>query len=307
MDLAEYQQINDSFERTLVFHLGGEAGFFSEFNNMVLAMLYCLKHKIRFVLYSDDANFKVRRGWEDFFISFCAEVRQSEHRALNPRQPPDRMPIARQLRIYRFKRTNRIDFLTHELWNRFRDPGLARRRFSFGGRGRVDLRSAARILIAMIWRYNAHTSSRVEAIKRAVPMSGEYLGLHIRRGDKAREAPLVEASRYLDKAKSLSSVHQMFLATDDYGVVEEAARDHRDYSFSTLCLPSERGYVHQAFLRQDRTVREAQLMRLFASIDILAGAECVVGTFSSNVGMYLGMRMSRDRVFGVDQEKWGIC
>jgi len=68
MDLVDYQKLNDSFKPTLVFHLGVEAGFFSEFNNMVLAMLYCLHHAIRFVLYSDNANFKVGKGWDNHFF-----------------------------------------------------------------------------------------------------------------------------------------------------------------------------------------------------------------------------------------------
>ena len=54
----DYEALNRSYSREFVYHLGCEAGFFSEYNNMVLAMLYCAKHHIRFALYSSDANFK---------------------------------------------------------------------------------------------------------------------------------------------------------------------------------------------------------------------------------------------------------
>src|SRR6185369_14450129 len=114
MDLVDYQRFNDTFKRTLVFHLGVEAGFFSEFNNMVLAMLYCLHHQIRFVLYSDNANFKVSKGWEDFFLPFCEETRRPEHRELNNRFPPERISAEKRERIECFKKSNGIDFLTHE-------------------------------------------------------------------------------------------------------------------------------------------------------------------------------------------------
>jgi len=306
MDLRRYREINDRFERTLVFRLGGEAGFFSELNNMLLAMVYCLAYEIRFVLYSGGANFEVCRGWEDFFMPFCEEAADPEHRVLNPRRPPGRMTMAQQLQIYRLKRRHGVDFLTHELWDRFRDRRFVRRRFSFAGGRRLGLRSAARILMPIVWRYNAHTWSRVEAIKRSVSISGEYLGLHIRRGDKSLEEPAVEVSRYVDKAKSVSSVRQIFLLTDDFRVFEEVARDHPDCAFSTLCTPSERGYVHREFLHLEPHAREARLLRLFASVDILAAAQQVVCTFSSNVGMYLGMRMDDDRVWGVDQKRWMI-
>ena len=62
-----YQKVNEKFESVLVFHVGESAGFFSEYNCMILVMLYCLQHKIQFKLYSRDANFGIflqRRRFE---------------------------------------------------------------------------------------------------------------------------------------------------------------------------------------------------------------------------------------------------
>ncbi|MEO3228964.1 hypothetical protein ABHC61_04475, partial [Parabacteroides merdae] len=58
-----YQKVNEKFESVLVFHVGESAGFFSEYNCMILVMLYCLQHKIQFKLYSRDANFGYEKGW----------------------------------------------------------------------------------------------------------------------------------------------------------------------------------------------------------------------------------------------------
>ena len=60
-----YRRLNDSFSPEFVYHLGCEAGFFSEYNNMILGMLYCLRKRIRFSLYSSDANFAYLKGWTD--------------------------------------------------------------------------------------------------------------------------------------------------------------------------------------------------------------------------------------------------
>ena len=68
-----YRKVNEKFESVLVFHVGESAGFFSEYNCMILVMLYCLQHKIQFKLYSRDANFGYEKGWTDFFESFCKE------------------------------------------------------------------------------------------------------------------------------------------------------------------------------------------------------------------------------------------
>ena len=51
----------------MIYHIGIDAGFFTEYTYMLHAMLYCLQHKIQFKLYSDDANFGWEKGWEDCF------------------------------------------------------------------------------------------------------------------------------------------------------------------------------------------------------------------------------------------------
>jgi hypothetical protein len=71
MTIDDYKKLNDSFEKMCVYHVGLSAGFFSEYNSMILAMGYCLTHRIRFVLQGGHANFGDDKGWEDFFEPFC--------------------------------------------------------------------------------------------------------------------------------------------------------------------------------------------------------------------------------------------
>lgn len=84
----DYEALNRSYSREFVYHLGCEAGFFSEYNNMVLAMLYCAKHHIRFALYSSDANFSYEKGWVDYFEPFCPERGNLLHHWFNRRPNP---------------------------------------------------------------------------------------------------------------------------------------------------------------------------------------------------------------------------
>jgi len=87
MNITEYRKLNDSYKRTLVFHFGSGAGFFSEYNNMLKAIAYCLVHKIKFVLYSADATFASGKGWTDFFEPFCEEDINPLHSKFNKRFP----------------------------------------------------------------------------------------------------------------------------------------------------------------------------------------------------------------------------
>ena len=56
-DLAtRYHLLNSSFKKTMIYHIGIDAGFFTEYTYMLHAMLYCLQHKICLLYTSDDAD-----------------------------------------------------------------------------------------------------------------------------------------------------------------------------------------------------------------------------------------------------------
>ena len=48
------------------------------------------------------------------------------------------------------------------------------------------------------------------------------------------------------------------------------------------------------------------MIKLFASMEILRKSNYFVGTYSANPGMFLGMCMEKDKTFGVDLDKWQI-
>ena len=88
-DLAtKYRLLNSSFKKTMIYHIGIDAGFFTEYTYMLHAMLYCLQHKIQFKLYSDDANFGWEKGWEDCFAPFCEQVHEPFHHTYNTHRLP---------------------------------------------------------------------------------------------------------------------------------------------------------------------------------------------------------------------------
>lgn len=307
MDIrTNYSAINASFKKTLYFHLGVNAGFFSEFNGMLLAMLYCLDRGIQFRLYSADANFRVDRGWTDFFEPFCEESRDDFHHENNYRWLKIYHP-RRKVRIFFAKRRHGIDYLTHDLWRKFKNERFARRQFFIPELG-IDggILDATRTLHSIVWRYNEETREAVGSRRAAVGLPDRYVGLHIRGGDKVIEHEVFAAAPYVEKAASLSPLRDAFVLTDDYGVIERLRAEYPEWRFYTTCAPTERGYFHEEYQKLDAQAKAAQLLNLFAAMDILADSEQFVGTFSSNPGMNMGMRMPEDRVHGIDYPTWKI-
>ena len=326
-----YRKLNNSFKKVLVFHIGASGGFFSEYNNMILAMLYCLKNRIRFVLYSEDANFKYENGWIDFFLPFCDEDRNPHHSIYNRRIPYTfkrisgnkksdliykrfiapvskcRHLIQQKLaKIAYFGGANNI-FFTYELWNSFHSKAMEKSLFEVDEMGIAgDVRAACQVLIDTTWRYHPEIDMKIREIIDEACLPDKYIGFHIRGGDKIMEFEFQELETYIEKARTLITCRTAFVLTDDYRIMERLILDYPDWQFFTLCERSSRGYFHDSFTKQDRMFKRNQHLKLFASIDILTDSELFIGTFNSNVGMFLGMRMPKDKCFGVDVDNWAI-
>lgn len=103
-DLAtKYRLLNNSFKKTMIYHIGIDAGFFTEYTYMLHAMLYCLQHKIQFKLYSDDANFGWGKGWEDCFAPFCEQVHEPFHHTYNTHRLPSWQALMQDKKLSKAK------------------------------------------------------------------------------------------------------------------------------------------------------------------------------------------------------------
>lgn len=308
-DIKKYKDINDSFSKEFIYHLGCEAGFFSEYNNMILAMLYCLKNHIRFSVYSKDANFSYSNGWNDYFKSFCEEKGNLLHRWFNKRPNPRfKNSCLRKIDQFlsdSFRSCNKDCLTLSNLWNDIRSLDIHTCNIpELGING--CLQDACRKMIQYTWHYNAQTNQIVSDYISSLNLPSHYIGFHIRGGDKFVEAQLQNVDVYINKAQSLSILRKAFVLTDDYSIIELLEKNYPEWTFYTLCKPNERGYFHQKFKKQSKELIKHQHIKLFASVDVLASSDLFIGTFSSNPGMYLGMRMDVDKTYSVDVPNWTI-
>ncbi len=300
--------LNNSFYRRLVYRVGIEAGFFSEYNNMILSMLYCLTHRYRFLL-DRYSNFHTA-GWCGFFEPFCDMV--IDHR-MHRRSSDWRYSIKKTLSSCTLKYLSDIkpylyiwkkDLLTQDVFGRARDPRMAEKHYFIPELG-IDgnLQQACSQLIKLTWRYNKDTKICVDTLIHDLSLPSEYVGMHIRGGDKFIEHKIEAVDKYFDRVRKTIATKDLFVLTDDYSVIEEISIRYPEWSVYTFCSEEERGYFHSSFMGKSEDFRQNQLIKLFASVDILSNAQQFIGTYSSNPGMYIGMR-NPDICTGVDFDHW---
>lgn len=312
--LRTYRDLNNGFSKKLVFHFGVDSGFFSEYNNMLLAMLYCLKHRIKFVLYAEHTQFGLDNGWNDFFQPFPSVNTHRINKDYNLR--PYIVEQSKEAKLQKlikykgivtaYKTLYGIDYLTQDLWAHHRDPAFAHEVFDVPALGlhRATLLEATELFIRHFWRYNERSAAVVAAFAASVPLPAQYVSLHVRAGDKTTEIQAFDFSEYMGRAAQFSANQQAFVLTDDYTVVEQLRLQYPAWAFHTLCEPTERGYFQGSFVRQDKAHKYRHHLRLFAELDLAAASTKFIGTYSSNVGMFMGMRTGEAHCAGVDFPQW---
>ncbi|WP_455967123.1 hypothetical protein [Bacteroides fluxus] len=312
--IEKYREINNSYKNKLVFHFGTGAGFYSELNNMVLCMLFCLKYKIRFILYSKDAYFSNQNGITEFFPSFCNETTSAFHHKWNMRDIPfsynhdfiSKLKIKYALtRIYIYKMFVG-NYLTHDFFYEYRTFWFAAASFDIPELDILgDTQKAAGQLINMIYKFNPTYNEGICDLISTLKIPSIYAGLHIRGGDKIQERNLYSVDAYMEKLQKMSSIKDVFIMTDDYRLYEELQFKYPKYRFYTLTAPWERGYDNSSFKGIDREKQKQSLIKMFASIELLRKSEIIVGTYSANPGMFLGMVVP-EKMHGIDFENWQI-
>lgn len=161
-------------------------------------------------------------------------------------------------------------------------------------RGQKDL---PRSLAKRIWQLNSRTRNLVDTLLReaGVPLRhdgvhGKYIGVHVRRGDKRKEVPLIPLRRYAEAVRKLvkDAKVPVFIAGDD-GTSVRALRELLS-GWKILAVRGAEGRTGHDQARMNRGYMKRnyeRVVELLAEIEALAGSSVFVGTFSSNLGRFV--------------------
>ena len=305
MDTITYQKYNKQFQEKYVYRLGGWTGFFSEYNNMIIAMLYCLVHRKQFILQSGNANFSAGEGWNEFFEPFCREVNNALLNKYNYRLKPEYASQSERVsfNLYRYLILPNSHF-TFEFFEKMRKmpTDVIYEMPELGMRG--NFKECCTELHKMVWRYNEGTGKEIARMIESLSLPKEYVSIHVRQGDKNIETELYTPNRYMDELQKHTDCKDVFVLTDDYRVMQDLFKHYPDYTFYTLCQEDEDGYDYSKLQAAPYSDRRLSMLRLWASMDIMENGRVFVGTFSANPGMNMGFRMNEKQIYGLDYKQW---
>ena len=301
----KYKKINASYKKTCICHIGIDAGFFSEYIEMVEVMMYCLENRIKFKLYSEDANFGYKKGWTDYFEPFCEEVTESFHHKCNfhSRQSWRRVLCKRKmieaptvkwkikldlLYLYgcymKFIKGD-FDYYTYEIADKRKSKKKLFELSDLNFRG--NYLETFRLVDSISWHFNNHVFGIIRGKIKELNLPKKFIACQIRGGDKNIEYELLSPIQYVNTFRIISPIKDVFVLTDDYRLLQELCELAPDYRFYSLCQPDELGYYNRSFSKSDPEYKKARMLNFFTSIEILRNSYLFVGTFTSMLSKYI--------------------
>lgn len=302
-NIEKYRQLNESFQRRLIHHFGTGNGFYSELNSLLFSTLFCLQNKLRLEIYSKDAPFTFGNGWNEYFESFCPDFKND---FIGKRISRDYTNNHKNNHIcYLYKILTKNDILNDIYWF-CRTGWFEHAHFEIPELGiNGDIRQAMKVLIPIVYRFNEKYTHIINTFINDLDLPQRYISLHVRAGDKITERNLITPQKYLEKAKTFSDCHNIFVATDDYRIFEQLRNDNPDYTFYTSTSPEERGNDTEKLFASSNDIIRKNLIEMFASVEVFLHSDIFVGTYSSNPGLFVGMIID-EKMVGMDYDKWLI-
>ncbi|TXJ38031.1 hypothetical protein [Brachyspira aalborgi] len=299
----KYNKINESYNEVCIY-LGIGTGFFSEFNNLILAILYCLVNKIKFKLYLVNAKgFTNNKGFEEFFMPFCKELIYDADTEFNNicNFPKNEVEVLLSAIKEKYG-INYFGYMGSDIFNKMRHNDFRNSHFKIKELGiDGDIYNAFGIIAKNIFRFNNETKKEIYKLINNLNLPKKYIGFHIRAGDKITEAELIKPEKYIESLKKHSDIKDIFISTDDYSVVEKLKNQYGSkYNIYTLTNKKELGYNQYDFEMSNKNEKYNHLIEFFASIEILLNSELCFGSYTSNPSIFLGAVLGKEKFIEVN-------
>lgn len=273
---SEYRKENNSYKKKLIFHVGSQAGFYSEIGSIFEAMCYCHLHKIKFVLYADDANFSNNQGWSAFFEEFCEMSHDERNKTENLRSA--KTDWKSRLKRWKLKKDMGTTYLTADLFYDIIGPELKSTYIDwplFDMHGTVYPEAGK--LKPFIQMYNTETLSEINRTISNLNLPEEYYSVQIRGGDKVTETnhntDAAETIELIKQTNDFDKIQSIFVFTDDYTNITELKKLCPQWHIYTLCKECEHGYYNNDFNNTSWEDKRKDLIKLFSMVEICIASQ----------------------------------
>jgi hypothetical protein len=308
--MTSYKQVNCRSSSKCVYRIGNESGFFSEINNMIMAMVFCLENNLNFQIcsansiYGDDI-------WKDYFSPFTAHKTSFEHLLFNERPYIQKIPHKLTVEeLFVIKKAMAKQFLTSDIWPYIRNKQIYCLDYIVEkGPMTGPLLEVTAQIIALIWKFNPATKLLINSLVKTYEPDEPFASVFIRRGDKIKEAQETEIEMYLNKADSVSQRPNcpIFLCSDDFNVIKKAKELQPYRKIIHFDFQEDSGYDMSLFVSKlTKSEQKNKITKLLAQVEIIRKSQFFIGSYSTNVSVFAAMQRGNQQCYDVNGLQWTL-
>lgn len=275
------------------------AGFGANWSGLTKTLTACILKDIgfRLVRIARPSGIAIHKGYEDYFLPFCAQVDGFLLDRLNRSPLPlqGKLPVIKTfLGMYLRASTRPVaSYFAFSDLSQVPSPHLPAYFLPEPTAGFAELRSW---IGRALWEYQPAVATLVNTAKNEVSyLQNPYLALCVRRGDKIIEADYASLDLYVRAARAHSgSFRQAFLAGDDIATLELLASRLPEFECVILTPPFPTGYIHADFRGAEPELRLGKMARFFAQVELMRDSTVFIASRTTNVSWIVSVLRNAD-------------
>lgn len=292
-------------------------GMYSELFNLCLAIVYANHHQKHLKLNTWLWNSRIKNGWEDYFeptLDCSNNPFSAQDKVYTNEKPWFGKIYYKPKEFFSFYYRLILNYIYHILHPNhlltkdiFEDMRSQEYIYDILGKDAFSLMASS---FKRIYVLNNNTKGYFRERINSIGLPGDYIGVHIRRGDKitSEEMQDIRLDEYINAIinhKDISS--NVYIATDDTSIINIIKEKLISYGFNVFYNSQNKstGFNEAVFNNASKQARQEETLNVLLDMEVLIHSNFFIGTYTSNLSRVVPFFLGLDECISLDND-WNI-
>ena len=292
-------------------------GMYSELFNLCLAIVYANHHQKHLKLNTWLWNSRIKKGWEDYFaptLECSNNPFPAQDKVYTNEKPWIGKVYYKPKEFFSFYYRLTLNFIYHILHPHYlltKDifEDMRSNDFIHNILGKEAF-SLMAFTFKQMYVLNNNTKDYLSNRINNLGLPDDYIGVHIRRGDKitSKEMQEIRLDKYINtivKYKSVSS--NVYSATNDTSLINDIKEKLHAYDLKIFYNKNNQstGFNEAVFNNSSKQARQEETLNVLFDMEVLIHSSFFIGTYTSNLSRVVPFFLGLDRCISLDND-WNI-
>ena len=292
-------------------------GLYSELFNLCLAKVYAQQKDLLLELNTYLWNSRIKSGWLDYFeqtLKISNNPFSAQDKVYTNEKPWIGKIYYNPKEFFTFYYRNFLNhiykifhphhLLTKDIFEDMRSKSFINETL---GKNAFNLMKSS---FKELYKLNFETSNLIKQKIKELNIPDDYIGVHIRRGDKitSKEMNYIHNQKYINAiVDHKASSNNVYIATDDTNIINDLKTELESKGFTVYynLQNDSKGFDETAFNQADKQYRHKETINVLLDMEILTHSKFFIGTYTSNLSRVVPFFLRQEQCISLDND-WNI-